>query len=251
VTRPRTVCAAFAAALLAAACDEFAEGERAYREGRFDEARAAFARAEDAAGSRAGAEVAYDRALAALRAGDLRDAEASVTRAESRGGPEFASTAAFLRGNVAFARADLAAIQADTPEAEPFAWDVAILQVENARRAWQIALTERPDRADWPEARRNVERALLRAAEFREKKAEAEKRRQRRSDPKPKPKPRPSPKEPDRPETGNDAAKAKGGELSPEEVAKLLDKLAEKEREKLALRRSHREAQPSGVEKDW
>jgi tetratricopeptide (TPR) repeat protein len=244
----RTLLAA-CAALVAAGCGDFAAGETAFREGRFDDARKTFAAMEESAGDGASAEIAYDRALAALRAGDLRDAEASAARALTRCGPELAPSVHFVGGNIAFARADLAEVQADTPEAEPFAWDVAILHAENARRSWQLALTERADRADWPEARRNVERALLRAAELREKKAAAEKRRTRRNDPKPKPKPRPPAEE--RPAPEPDTAKAKGGELSPEEVAKLLEKLAEKEREKEALRRAHRAAQSSDVERDW
>jgi hypothetical protein len=40
-------------------------------------------------------------------------------------------------------------------------------------------------------------------------------------------------------------------ELSPAEVARLLAKLAEKEREKLALRRQHRKEKMAGVERDW
>lgn len=213
--------AAILVALAAGACGGWSDAERAFREGRFGDAQRAFAAIEDAAGDGAPAVLAYDRALAALRAGDLRDAEAAVARAEARADGALAPFVHFLRGNVAFAKSELAEVQADTPEAEPFAWDVAIVHAETARRSWRLAVTEREDRADWPEARRNVERALLRIADLREKKADAEKRRKRRNDPKPKPRPRPP--APERPAPEQDAAKARGGELSPEEVAKLFE----------------------------
>ncbi len=41
------------------------------------------------------------------------------------------------------------------------------------------------------------------------------------------------------------------GDLSPEQVAGLFGKLAEKEKEKLALRRARRDVRKVDVEKDW
>jgi outer membrane biosynthesis protein TonB len=116
-----------------------------------------------------------------------------------------------------------------------------------------LATMTRVAPADWPEARRNVERALLKLADLREKKAEAEKRKQKKSDPRPKPKPRPEPR-PEERTTESEADLSKDPQvaaLSPEQVARILDKLAEKEREKLALRRAHRQTQKTDVERDW
>ena len=68
----------------------FGDGVRAYREGRFREALEKFTEAERNAGDDASAELLYDKALAALRAGELLVAEASAGRAADRGGPELA-----------------------------------------------------------------------------------------------------------------------------------------------------------------
>ena len=94
----------------------------------------------------------------------------------------------FLRGNVAFADCLVAEKQAATAAAEPFAFDVAIALADKAARLWADAAMSRED---WPAARRNVERALLKAAELRRRKSQAEQ--QRRPDPKPQPKPNPKP----------------------------------------------------------
>ena len=194
------------------------------------------------------AQKALDHALQSLRDGDLRAAEASAERAAARGGPEYAALRDFLHGNVAFVRCVEAGRQASTPAAEPFAWDVALLYGRKARDFWQRAAVSR---ADWPAARRNVERALLKLEELERKKADAEDRRRRASDPQPRPRPLPKPRQPDPdPEQGPpDGPQLK--ELGPEQVLQLLEKLAQKEREKLALRRSQRKAGTAGVEKDW
>ncbi len=182
---------------------------------------------------------AGDRAIAALRAGDWRDAE---TWAAELAPP----LRDFVRGNVAFAHCLMAERQASSPAAEPFAWDVAISYGERARDFWQHAAMSRDD---WPEARRNVERALLRLEELAQKKKEAERRRQSNKKPQPKPKPRVDP------QGGNDTQEPQEepqlNELTPEQVLRLLDRLAEKEKEKLALRRSHRKVRMAGVERDW
>ncbi len=253
-------------ATLLAGCDATSDGREAYREGRFREAHASFAKAAHAAGDSASAELLYDRALAALRDGDPRDAESSARNAAERGAPEVAALADFVRGNAAFARCETAALQASAPEAEPFAFDVAIAAAASARDAWASAASTR---ADWPEARRNAERALLKIADLREKKAEAERKRSSKSAPRPNPKPVPKTKpstdekDPSRPPVpprppddgapaGEDAAAtAQLAELSPSEVQRLFDRLAAKEKEKLDLRRARRQATSADVERDW
>ena len=182
---------------------------------------------------------AYARARTALLEGNLSGAEGAAERAAAIGGPEIAALCDFLRGNAAFARCETAERQAGSAAAEPFALDVAIAYGEKARRLWQRAAMSRDD---WPEARRNVERARKKLRELRRKKEE-------REPPKPKP-PRPRPRPPER-EAGDPEVDPQRKELTPEQVRRLLERLAEKEREKLALRRERRAARSADVERDW
>ena len=192
-----------------------------------------------------GEDSGYTRALAALRDGRLEEAESAAESAAARGGPEIRVLCEFLRGNVAFARCEMVERQAEEPGAEPFAYDVAIAYGEKALRFWRHAAMSR---ADWPEARRNVERALLKLEELQKKKADKDEQRRRESDPQPRPRPKPKPRggdaeaDPDRPQLQ---------QMSREQVMGLLEKLAEKEREKLALRRLHRKVRMAEVERDW
>lgn len=250
--------------VLSAGCDATSPGREAYREGRFRDAHREFAAAADAAGDSASAELLYDRALAALRDGDPRDAESSARKSAERGGPGVVPLADFVRGSAAFARCETAALQASAPEAEPFAWDVAIGAAVTARDAWESAAASRDD---WPAARRNVERALLKISELRAAKAEAERKRNPKSGPRPNPKPLPQPKQspdakdPARPPLppkpsgqgqGDEVtAEAQLAELSPSQVRQLFDRLAAKEKEKLTLRRARRQTAAADVERDW
>jgi hypothetical protein len=240
----------FRALLLVAAltgCDSSVDdGARAYREGRFKDAAAAFTKATTDAGDGAPAELLYDESLAALRAGDFTHAESSADKAASRGGAEFAALRNFVHGNAAFARSALSEKQADGIEAEPFAFDVAIAQATAARDAWVRAAVSRDD---WPEARRNVERALL-AIERLKAKKQAREDRAKKSAEAPKPRPLPTPKAD--PKNGKETtAELQSAELPADEVRRLFEVLAAKEKEKLAARRARRDAQPSDVEKDW
>jgi tetratricopeptide (TPR) repeat protein len=231
--------------LLLTGCGDFTAGVDAYREGRYRDAHAAFRSAEEEGAS---AELSFNRALAALRAGDLSDAESSAQRAADRA-PELAPLCGFLQGNAAFERCRVAERQADSVAAEPFAFDVAIAYARKAVRLWQQAAMRRPD---WPEARRNVERALRKLEELRQKKEEADPRQRRTADPKPRPDPIPQPPLPGQ-ETEIDQdpeVSPQLTELSAEQIARLLDKLAEKEKDKAALRRSTRRQDPK-VERDW
>lgn len=187
---------------------------------------------------------AYERALAALGAGELARCEEAI------GGIHDPAAAAFFRGNVAFARCVEAEKQASTPEAEPFAFDVALQYGRKALAGWTEALLSRE--ADWPEARRNAERALLKLAELEEKKSNAERERRKENAPSPRPVPPPPPVAPakEKEESATDPALLRT-ELSEAEVARVLETLARKEREKAALRRAHRRTAPGQEGKDW
>ncbi len=227
--------------------DLFADGLRAFEQGRFGDALAAFRAAEAAAGDDAPAELLYDEALAALRAGELGLADAALRKAAARGAPEVAALCDFLRGNVEFARSELA--ETRSPDPSLLALDQAIVDAERAREAWQRAAVSR---ADWPQARRNVERALLRLDDLQRKRAEAT----QRSEPLPAPRPRlQPPAEPPRPEDAPQEQPApiepQLRELTADELKRLIERLDEQEEAKLALRRARRRAPRSDVEKDW
>ncbi len=235
--------------------DAFTEGLRAYREGRFRDALAAFTEAEKADGDGASAALFYDKALAALRSGALSEAESAAERAAARGGGEFGARRDFLLGNVAFLRCEKAEAVASGPEAEPFAWDAAIAHGEAARNHWQLAAASR---LDWPEARRNVERARRKLEELAQKKLEAEKLRSERDKKQPsQPNPLPEPPVPPKPEDPSETSEPapvpepQRVPLSADQLERLLDRLGEKEREKIRIRRAQRRSQKVDVEKDW
>jgi len=160
----------------------------------------------------------YEETTAALRAGDLGRAVAASKGTEWE---------AFVRGNAAFARCD---------EVEQL--DMKIALAEDALAAWRVAAMSR----DWPEARRNVERGLLKLQQLYEKRSGKESK-----PPQPKP-PLPQPGREEGPET---EAKLEKGELADAQVLKLLELVREKERRKLAERRARLGAPQPGVEKDW
>jgi len=226
------------------ACNEGGEGLALYEAGRFAEAHAEFVAECETEGDDASARLLYNRALAALQAGNLSDAEASAGRAEAKGGEEISARTEFLRGNAAFARCEMAERQAGTIEAEPFAFEIAIRFGEKARDLWMSAAMSR---LNWPEARRNVERALVLLESLRGRKREAEQRKTPRPEPQPKPLPDPGKTRPDQ----EPAPKAEITELSPEQILALFERLAKKEREKLAVRQAHRRERMTTVERDW
>lgn len=144
--------------------DPFAAGVRAFRAGAFAEALAAFDAAIAEAGDDAPAAWHYDRALAALHAGEWTAAEEACVEALRLGGAAWESRVAFARGCVAAARADEAARFAAQPDAIPSDWDLAIARGRAAFAAFASAAETHGE--DLPAARRNAERALLRLAEW-------------------------------------------------------------------------------------
>ncbi len=186
-----------------------------------------------------------DTALDALREHRYSDAEAALARIDPAGDAEVVTLATFLRGNVAYARCEIATEQAQTPEAEPFAIDVAIGLGEAALDAWQRAAATR---RDWPEARRNAERALIKLTELEDLKAKREGRPRREKRPNPRLIANPR-------ETGGaksekeTTAEAQENALTDTQVAALFEKLDAREREKISVRKSERTT--SGVGRDW
>lgn len=257
--RPRTPLT-LALLVLLAGCGGVEAGIAAYRDGRFGEARARFAAAAKSDGDGAVPEVHYDHALAALRDGALDEANSAAERARRAAAGDLAGHCDFLLGSVRFARCEIAAAQAASVEAEPFAYDVAISLARGARDAWRGASITRDD---WPAARRNAERAQRMLDDLERRKAQAA--RDRRSakepgggtEPASAPSPRPAPPIPPPPDDAAGEPGARGDEpsaareLTRDEVRRLLDLLAEKEKAKAAARRAHRAARSADVDRDW
>ena len=190
----------------------------------------------------------HDRSVAAPRAGTIVEAETVAERAAARGGPEFQPLADFVRGNAAFARSGAEELAAMGPRRRR-----GDRRRDRARRAarWASGSSPPPSRPDWPEARRNVERAQLEIDELRQKRSELE--------PPKLPPPRP---EPDRRPTEGQARVHPDdpspipktppalAELPPDEVLGVLDRLEGKEEDKRKVRRAERRSR-YGTEKDW
>jgi tetratricopeptide (TPR) repeat protein len=227
-----------------AGCDATAPGRDLYAEGRFAEALAAFDEAVERAGDDATAPLLYDQALAAVRVGRFREAETAARRArEAPGGDALAARCDFVLGNAAFLRSQAAEVEANRPDGEPTAHEWAVASAEDALAAWRRAAASGPD---WPEARRNVERALLRLARLREQRAGG---RGRVEIPRP-PTPEAPPRAP-QPDEARDPPDTQAAPLSPRELAGLFDLLQEKERRKLEMRRADRRSRGGDVERDW
>jgi hypothetical protein len=221
----------------------FAEGVRAYEEGRFEDAYTAFSEAEAAAGNSASAQLLFNRALAALNARELRVAEFTAEKSAARGGPELVGLGNFLLGNAAFVRGELAEAEASLMDADPTSLARAILNMKNALKSWQLTAASR---SDWPEARRNAERALIKLEDLEQKMAEADEQ-----PPQTEQTPPPTPDEETEEVEEEPIAQEAPPELSPEQLARLLDKLAQLELEKRALREATQRARSVSVEKDW
>ena len=239
-------------ALLLTEPDEFRAGIEHFRAGRFADAVAAFRNAEKAAGDAAGPELLFNLALAAVRSGDPVLAETAAEKAAARGGAAFEARRDFIHGNAAFLRLDVEEAATDLPNAPPAAFDKAIATAETAFRLWSKAAATVDD---WPEARRNAERALEKADELRKKKiARAADPNAAKKERTSKPRPRPEPprdvkkEEAQRPEQ---RPAARAAELTPEQTKKLLEKLQQLDREKGAVREREQSARAKGSEKDW
>lgn len=226
--------------------DVAGRGLAALREGRGEAALTDLQAVASALGDAAPAELHYDVALAALQCGQPAVAEAAAERAVARGGAPFELRRTFVHGCAAFYDGEVAAGEASLPDADPTLFDRAIHGMEAARDAWIAAATSRDD---WPQARRNVERALRKLDELTRAKAERMRKRA------PTPNAAPPPSEPDPVAKPEDKVPAvvPEAELTPSQIERLFEILQRDEEEKVALRRARRAARPaaSPSERDW
>ena len=227
--------------------DEFADGVRAYREGHYQVALDAFAAAEAAVGDEASPALLYNLALAALKTGQFRLLEYTVEKAAARGGTEFTELRDFLLGSSAFARCETATAEASLTDPDPTALSRAITDCEIALGFWRTAAARRDD---WPEARRNVERALRQLQKLQQMLAEAEEQARKEQVPtNPEEEADPQDEDPSSEEEVPDAQK-EPGQLSRDDLLQVLDRLAQTEIEKRNLRRARQRVR-TDVERDW
>ncbi|MFM8981002.1 MAG: VWA domain-containing protein, partial [Planctomycetia bacterium] len=150
---------------LLAGCGRMQEARELAAGGRHAEALALLEQELAAAGAAASPALHVNLGLCALRVGQPERARAAFAAAEAAGGPAYARYGAFLRGHLAFeASRDLEA-RAAQPGADPALFEGALMRAEDALAAWRLAARSV---SDWPEARRNMERALLRLEALRE-----------------------------------------------------------------------------------
>lgn len=180
-------------------------------------------------------------AVAALRSERWDEAQAAARAAAEGGDVRFVALRYFVRGNVAYARSLERSAEAarGDPEAAKMAYQLA----EDALAYWQMAAASR---LDWPEARRNVERGLLRLQVLRESKTEREK-----------PPERPLPPEDEAPADDEEqepelsTARVETRDLPAGKVGRVLKVLVSREQRKRVLRRAQRKAGGVSVERDW
>ena len=157
----------------------------------------------------------------------------------------FGARAQFLLGNVHYRDCLHAEARASVPGAPAAAFEPALAAIEAARDAWiGAALTQE----DWPAARRNVERALIKRAQLLEAQRVAESNRSVRQ---PDAAPEPTPSSEPAPEgSPPGAAEPEPLELSPGQLAELLRALDRVQGERDEAREGRR-ARAQAVEKDW
>lgn len=232
------------------------DGVDAFHAGEYPRAYQALTRAEERCGVDADARLVFDRALAALQAGDLRAAEFSADKALVRAGllqgAAFEDLRVFLFANVAVRRSMRAEAEAELIDADPTAFTRAILHVDEAVELWKTLVVGR-DRKEWPAARRNLERALKRRADLETRREEAEARQNRKKEQELHEIPEEEPEDAEaRPEEQEEKARPQLlAELSPQELARLFEKLEALEKEKRELRGERQRVRSRDVEKDW
>lgn len=225
----------------------FAAAVASYDAGRYQESLAAWQALAAELAAEVPPEVLGNLALAALRGFRLGDAETAARKLEESASSAERAYAAFLLAHAAYLRSQQAEAAARLPDAEPRAWDAALSSCRAAVAAWMRADTLAA--AGWPAAVRNAERAVRRLAELERLRDEAERQKP------------PAKKEPDQPEQKPQQKPDEKPEeqdpemmrtkMSPEEVAKLLERLGQKDREKRMARTAQQRAGATAGERDW
>jgi len=224
--------------------EQFTAGVAAWRAGRYEDARVAFAAELAAHGAGAPAELRANLAMAALRVQRTQDAEAAARPLLESAVIDDRAWGEFLLASAAFQRGERAAAAARLPDAEPMAWETAVRSVAGSVQGWCRAAELR---AGWPEALRNAERAVRALAALERERAAQAPREQKRTEPVP-PEPPPQPAQPSTEEVQPDLVQAT---LPEAELARLRQRLQQKQREKRGARLLHPSSVLIAGERDW
>lgn len=223
----------------------FAQALADYRAGRFEPAHATFTQLLAAAGDAAAPELRWNAALAALRVQRSGDAEAAMQPLLQQADTSWRSEAEFVLAMVAHQRAERAVAAAQLPDAEPLAWTMALRAMQQAIDGFARADQQR---GRWPAAARNAERCRQRWREIERLQAAAKKPDSQRTEaPEPQPQP-PRPQDARPEEVAPELAK---DTLSAAEVAQLLQRLRQQERDKRALRQQVGATTGAAGERFW
>lgn len=199
----------------------------------------------------------HNRAVDALRRGDLREAQSLGRSLVATDDDHTLPHAHALLGFVALRRAEQAYAQASGPEAEPFAMDAAIDYGERARDEWVTAIARRAESGgDLPAVRRNVERLMRMLAQWRRERdanrPEALREKDRaRINPKLIPRANEAAQQGTKPEQERAAGQDDPDALDADGVQRYLQLLEQKREERRATRAATRSATSRTVEKDW
>lgn len=193
---------------------------------------------------RLAAPAAFDAAIEALTQGELDQADRGAERAALADLDGYRARRDFVQGCSAWRRSEAAEILAEQPEAGLPALDAA---VGAAHRSAASFLAAARAEHDWPAARRNLQRALERIV-YLEKRRDLMRAEARRDQPEEKPAPEPEAGMPIEEEV---ATRLEAGELEDAALARVLELLARKEREKLELRRRRLAERARDEEGDW
>jgi hypothetical protein len=227
--------------------DPFAAAIAAYEAGRYQESLVGWQALAAELGPAAPPELLGNLALAALRGFRIADAEAAARQLADSVLPGERAYAAFLLAHAAFLRSQQAEAAARLPDAEPRAWDASLSSCRTAITLWMRADTLTP--SGWPAAVRNTERAVRRLAELERLRDEAERQKPPPKQEPDQPEPKPQPKPDEKPEEKD--PEILRTRMSPEEVARMLSRLEEKEREKRLARTAQQRATATVGERDW
>jgi tetratricopeptide (TPR) repeat protein len=231
---------------LLAGCSDFSAGLEAYREGRYAEAQTIF---EVAAADLQGQSLAvaqFNLALVALQLDQPRQAESLAEKAMRAGGRDgqvdFVATRDFILGNTTYARALESVQKARLPGASLRVIDLAISQTEAAVGHWRAAAISR---VDWPQARRNIERAQLTLEQLRAARAQVLQQQNGQA--------KAPPKDADwqDSEATPDPSQPQPVKLSVQQMQVLMQELQQGKDQQRKLRKDRRAEAVVKVDKDW
>lgn len=229
-----------------APAQRFAQATADYRAARYVEAFVGYQALFAEQGPAAAPELLGNLALAALQRHRPGDAEPAARALLQRADADAQALGAFLLGHAAWLRAETGRAAAKLQDAEPMAFATAEAQLDQAVALWLRADQLRPG---WPEAVRNAERAAALREVVQQERQAAERNRPKPKQEPDRPEPEPPPTRPEQNEEQQpDAAR---DALSPQELARLLERLQQKDREKRLARQAQQRGSAVAGERDW